>query len=283
MWLSAKEVDVGQNSSIEWCHHTFSPWEGCVKVSPECDHCYAEARDNRLHNGSNWGKDALRLHHVEEYWRQPLRWNRDAEAAGVAARVFCGSLCDIAEDRRDLDGYRLRVQGMIRKTPWLRWLLLSKRPQNYNRLLEYTMDEPNVWAGTTVGVVKSKWRIEVLREAPSPVRFLSIEPLLEDLGTLKLDGIHWVIVGGESGHDARPMYPDWARSIRDQCVAAGVAFHFKQWGEWLPMLSADEADNYPRVQMIDAEGCRWLRVGKKAAGRILDGRTWDELPEARHA
>lgn len=221
---------MAANSKIEWCHHTFSPWEGCVKVSPECDHCYAEARDNRMHNGSNWGKDALRLYHVDAYWKQPLKWNRAAEAAGEPARVFCGSLCDVAEDRRDLDDYRRRVQALIGETPSLDWLLLSKRPQNFNRLFEHTMESPNVWAGTTVGVRSSLWSIDAIREVPAPVRFLSVEPLLEDLGTLDLTGIHWLIIGGESGRGARPFNTAWARSIVAQCKAAGVACFVKQLG-----------------------------------------------------
>lgn len=281
---------MAENSKIEWCDHTFNPWEGCVKVSPECDHCYAEARDNRLHNGSNWGKDALRLYHTDAYWKHPLRWDREARAAGEPARVFCGSLCDVGEDRRDLDDYRRRVQVLIRQTPWLRWLLLSKRPQNFNRLFTWTMDEPNVWAGTTVGVRASLWRVDALRENPAPIKFLSIEPLLEDLGALDLTGIHWVIVGGESGRKARPMHPDWARSIRDQCVAAGVPFFFKQWGEWLPAEGWYEDHPVSLSLRVWADGTGWVddgslegdwmaRIGKKAAGRLLDGRTWDELPQ----
>lgn len=221
---------MAENTKIEWATHTFNPWEGCVKVSPECDHCYAEARDNRMHNGSNWGKDALRLYHVDAYWKQPAKWNRAAEAAGVPARVFCGSLCDVCEDRRDLDDYRRRIQVLVRETPWLRWLLLTKRPQNFNRLFTWTMDEPNVWAGTTVGVRASKWRIDALSETMSPIRFLSVEPLLEDIGELNLRDIQWVIVGGESGPGARPFNTDWARSILRQCKAAGVACFIKQFG-----------------------------------------------------
>lgn len=275
---------MAENSKIEWCDHTFNPWEGCVKVSPECDHCYAERRDARMHNGSNWGKDALRLHHVDSYWKQPLKWNRDAQAAGTPARVFCGSLCDVCEDRRDLDDYRRRVQALIRQTPQLRWLLLTKRPQNFNRLFTWTMDELNVWAGTTVGARSSLWRIDALRETPAAVRFLSIEPLLEDLGQIDLTGIHWVIVGGESGPNARAMHAGWARSIKDQCIEAGVPFFFKQWGEWIPVSQHDFRGFNPGVKSQVMEDALFAHVGKKAAGRLLDGREWSEMPkEARNA
>lgn len=243
---------MAENSKIEWCHHTFNPWEGCVKVSPECDNCYAETRDKRMHNGSNWGKDALRLYHTDAYWKQPRRWNRAAEEAGEPARVFAGSLCDVAEDRADLEAYRWELQTLIYDTRWLHWLLLSKRPQNFNRMFGSVMEFTNVWAGTTVGVRSSLWRIDALRETPAAVRFLSLEPLLEDLGTLDLEGIHWVIVGGESGRGARPMHPDWARSLRDQCVEAKVPCFVKQltkngrkipYNEWPEDLQVREFPN----------------------------------------
>lgn len=271
---------MAEHSKIEWTDHTFNPWEGCVKVSPECDHCYAEKRDMRMHNGSNWGKDALRLHHVDSYWKQPLKWNRDAQAACIAARVFCGSLCDVCEDRRDLDDHRRRVEGLIKQTPWLHWLLLSKRPQNFNRLFERTVGDANVWAGTTVGARASLWRIDALRETPAAIRFLSVEPLLEDLGQIDLTGIHWVIVGGESGPGARPMDVAWVRSIIRQCAASGVACFVKQLGVnpihdvYVGDDEMDWAINVP-VPVSDRKGGDWDEWPKDLRIR--------QFPEARNA
>lgn len=255
-------------TSIEWSHYTFNAWWGCLEVSPECNNCYARELDHRfpILGQTHWGKEAPRRFFGDAHWAEPLKWNRKAKRDGVRERVFSGSMCDICEDRRDLDEHRARLLSLIRDTPSLDWLLLTKRPQNYSRLFRGVALPPNVWAGTTVGVRASLWRIDALREVPAPVRFLSVEPLLENLGTLDLTGIHWVIVGGESGRQARPMHPEWARSIRDQCVAAGVPFHFKQWGEWGPGF----------LDRGDVGGLR--HVGKKAAGRLLDGREWNELP-----
>jgi protein gp37 len=262
---------MGKDSSIEWTHHTFNPWLGCVKVSPECDNCYAEADRKWSHL---WGKDAPRQVTSDPYWRQVARWNKLALDAGERHRVFCGSYCDVMEDfdgellkggcNDDLQDIRKWLYGEIGRCKSLDFLLLTKRPQNFRRFLPESWIAyplPNVWGMTTVGARKSLWRIDALRDTPFTVRCLSIEPLVEDLGTLDLRGIHGVIVGGESGHHARPMQPDWARSIRDQCIASGVKFFFKQWGEHDSGL---------------------VRIGKKRAGRLLDGRTWDELPEVRN-
>jgi protein gp37 len=251
---------------------------------------------------------------------------------------------------------RGRLLETTAATPNLTWLLLTKRPEGWSdRLHEIVRDfhgydhvpdvpatgdviasewldgnpPPNVWVGATVENRKQGLpRIDALREIPASVRFLSVEPLLEDLGKIDLAGIHWVIVGGESGPGARPMHPDWARSLRDQCVDAGVPFFFKQWGSWEPMMEAEPYLNELGYQpasevramlrgvcIVDPDGtveepqpkpewCRnyeagmqdeendWPlghgpyamhRVGKKAAGRELDGRTWDEVPEVAHA
>jgi protein gp37 len=226
---------MAEETKIQWAHHTFNPWEGCVNVSPECDNCYAEARDRRMHGHENWGKDALRLFHVDSYWRSPLRWNREAEKSGERRRVFCGSLCDVMEWRDDLDVARAELYRLIEATPFLDWLFLTKRPQNYRRLLppEWLLHaRPNLWLGTTVGVNASLWRIDTLKAAPAVVHFLSIEPLLENLPTLgeHLDGISWAIFGGESGRRARPCDINWIRDGMGQCELTGTARFVKQLG-----------------------------------------------------
>jgi protein gp37 len=225
--------------------YSFNAWLGCEKVSPACDHCYAErgsARIGAQHGLRLWGGD--RFFTGEEYWRQPLRWNRAAERAGIRAKVFTNSYGDVFELLAQLRYARARLAGMVRSTPWLDWLFLTKRPENAESLWRQAWFDswdgagafsfewaPNIWLGTTVEDVARKSRIDVLRKIPTRgYRFLSIEPQLEDLGFLDLRGIHWVISGGESGPGARPFELDWARSIRRQCRHAGVAFFQKQLG-----------------------------------------------------
>lgn len=240
---------MGAFSIIEWTHHTFNPWWGCVKVSPGCEHCYAEALSKRTGH-SVWGAKADRRFFGEKHWAEPLKWNADAEKAGERHRVFCASMADVFEDRIDLHGERAKLWDLIAATPALDWLLLTKRPENMRAIAQWGEWPANAWAGCTVEDVKRKARIGILRNVPARTRFLSIEPLLEDLGALDLRGISWVIVGGESGHGARPMREDWVRSIRDQCGGAGVRFFYKQ-----------------RV-----EG------RKKISLPVLDGRAWAEVP-----
>lgn len=300
-----------KNSNIEWTDHTFNPWE-CSKVSPGCAHCYAENRNARFGGGTapNWGPGAPRRRTSAANWRQPLLWDRkrawevsDAEACGrdpgPSPRVFCASLADWLDDEVPVE-WLADLLDLIRRTPNLDWLLLTKRPKNWEMridkvttfLAETRPDDAsgtphdctqgmvhswtngvapeNVWLGTTVeDQQRADERIPILLSIPARVRFLSCEPLIGPVDLMSacdvalgsgdsrtvpaVDGIgqhiHWVICGGESGRKARPMHPDWARSLRDQCDAAGVAFFFKQWGEH------------------DASG---KRVGKPAAGRTLD-------------
>lgn len=249
---------MGENSKIEWTHHTFNPWWGCTRVSPGCEHCYAEAFAKRV--GYKWGPKAERRLFGDKHWNDPLRWNRDAEKGGVRRRVFCASMADVFEDRLELCDPRKRLWQLIEQTPFLDWLILSKRPENMARLApeEWCDGWPdNVWAMTTVeDQARADSRVPLLHAVPARVRGLSVEPLLGPV-RLSLSGISWVIVGGESGHGARKMDPEWVRAIRGQCLGEGVAFHFKQWGEY------------------DAKG---VRVGKSIAGRLLDGQTWDGVP-----
>lgn len=226
---------MSANSAIEWTDHTFNPWWGCVKVSPGCEHCYAETISSRYGHRS-WGpaRTTKRRTFGETHWHEPLRWNAAAEREGVRKRVFCASMADVFEGHPDVVDARQQLWTLIEATPWLDWLLLTKRPENIKLFVPtswWSNPQPNVWYGTSLeDVQRAKDRIPQLAEVPAAVRFLSCEPLLGPLEKLDLSAIHWVIVGGESGWGARRMDPDWARSIHAQCRDAGVAFFFKQAG-----------------------------------------------------
>jgi protein gp37 len=213
------------------------------------------------------------------------KWNAEAVIARVRRRVFCASMADVFEDRVELRPVREKLWNLIAQTPALDWLLLTKRPENFIQLAPWRDRwPPNVWAGVTAeNQLWADRRIPLLLRLPAVVRFVSCEPLLGrlDLGRWIQENkrIDWVIAGGESGHKARPMNPEWARSLRDQCAKSGVPFHFKQWGHWRP-----EYDDAPltrkRVSVEDSKGrpITLIRVGKHAAGRDLDGQVWDEFP-----
>jgi protein gp37 len=326
---------VGADSKIEWTHHTFNPWRGCTKISQGCEHCYALDLSKRNPSVLGvWGPKGTRVVAAENYWRQPLKWNRDAVAAGERHRVFCASLADVFEGEETMPGAsvdtveaaRERLWNLIEATPALDWLLLTKRPRNVMHLVPETWRDAfpfNVWLGTSVeDQAAADERIPHLLRVPARVRFLSCEPLLGQVdlsrwaraGGELLDwtpdgdappgdynrtlqqwetrpdngGISWVIVGGESGPNARPMHPEWARSLRGQCQAANVAFYFKQWGEWVG--GSGEKQMYVSLENGQhraggvtthdwGQGYVSERVGKKAAGRLLDGREWNEFPE----
>ena len=340
---------MGQNSKIEWTDHTFNPWIGCTKVSAGCEHCYAE-RDFGIRQGvATWGAGGTRIVTKEDYWKQPRRWNRAAEKAGMRPRVFCGSLCDVFEDRPDLLPIRWRLWHLIRETPNLDWLLLTKRPENVGEMLtpakvygaagnhESPWPLPNIWLGTSVeDQAAADARIPELLKVPARVRFLSCEPLLGPVDLSRWlhafsvsrdasggSALGWLIAGGESGPQARPSHPYWFRVLRDQCQDSAVPFFFKQWGEWEPMV---DADSYAEYMMFEAEdgdlrnmtrgvALRWPdgrldipqptrewwrnwlrendeaivqmeddcpvamhRVGKKVAGRLFEGREYNEVP-----
>ncbi len=256
-------------------------------MSEACQHCYAEEWAKRF--GTDWGKTADRRFFGDKHWNEPVRWNAAAEKAGNPRLVFCASMADVFEDRDDLVPHRERLWDLIGRTPWLTWQLLTKRPENIAGMVPWSGDWPvNVWAGTTVET--QRWaneRIPLLCQgaAGASVRFLSCEPLFDavDLGLIMSNSrINWVITGGESGPKARPSHPAWFRSLRDQCQAAGVPFLFKQWGSWRPMHYGDENGRTERVApFVDGVlPAPMAHVGKKLAGHVLDGRTWDEMPEA---
>jgi protein gp37 len=257
---------MGKGTSIEWTDHTFNPWWGCARVSPGCEHCYAEAFSKRI-GLKVWGANSDRRFFGDEHWDEPGKWNRQAEKAGRRRRVFCASMADVFEDRRDLDVHRDRLWRLIEATPWLDWLLLTKRPENHELVpLAWQTGSrrpTNVWLGTTAENQEyADRRIPELLSAPWPaVRFVSYEPALgaaefrKWLTTHKpierfeaftseakaaylvpptelvVRGIDWVIVGGESGPGARPFDVAWARSTIEQCRQAGVACFVKQLGK----------------------------------------------------
>lgn len=298
---------MAANTAIEWADHTFNPWWGCTKVSPACDHCYAEALARRTGSGHLWQGERRRTSIVN--WQLPLRWNRQAEREGRRLHVFCASMADVF-DNQVPDEWRDDLWRLIEATPHLDWLLLTKRPQNIFKMRPVSFADdppfppwpwPNVWLGTTVeNQEEADRRIPHLLSIPAAVRFLSCEPLLgpvelqcvrDDPTLCGLDvierrpdkaSIDWVIAGGESGPGARPSHPDWFRSLRDQCAAADVPFFFKQWGEW-----GDEDDAFARDAIPDRDGLRIHdfgdgrcspRIGKRAAGRLLDGREHNAFP-----
>lgn len=251
-----------QNTKIEWASHTFNPWIGCTKVSPGCLNCYAETLMDTRYGRVKWGKGMPRSRTKKDNWRKPLQWNRAAEGAKERPRVFCASLSDWLDEEVPVE-WRIDLLNLIEDTPNLDWLLLTKRPESWRARIDecinssllarpwlYGESPPNVWVGTSAED-QTRWdeRMPYLMSIPAVVRFVSAEPLIGPIhmGELRPD---WLIVGGESGHGARPMEREWVETLRDQCDDR-TAFHFKQWGG----------------------------VDKKATGRILDGRTWDELPK----
>jgi protein gp37 len=308
---------MGENTKIEWCDHSWNPWVGCTKISPACDHCYAESWAKRTGHPELWQGNRRRTSAAN--WKQPIKWNREATERGIRFRVFCASLADVFDNACD-DQWRADLFGLIRLTPNLDWQLLTKRIGNVPTMLRVLGDEampPNVWLGATVVNQEEADRdIPKLLSVPAAVRFLSMEPLL---GPVTLNpwllsehgrrhigaqpGISWVIVGGESGAHARPMNPAWVRSLRDQCAKAQVAFFFKQHGEWVPAPPRGQRDGFPDFNtalgragnppafFIDEAGnvhCFTsqgqpsetvvVRVGKKRAGRFLDGVTHNGFP-----
>lgn len=298
---------MSEVTNIEWCDSTFNPFIGCTKVSPGCDNCYAEhLMDKRMHRVV-WGtKDRVRT--SPENWRKPLAWNRDAEKFYSQhrrrQRVFCASLSDVFDNAVE-PSWRADLFDLIERTPNLDWLLLTKRIGNVRTMIGETLGrrsaferphEPslpdNVWLGATIVNQEEADRdIPKLLAVPARVRFLSMEPLLESVDIrnyLRQCGtsfqaeppcIDWVIVGGESGPNARPMHPMWARTLRDQCGDAGVPFLYKQHGEWRHVPEFTDA----RAALLHRfEDGTWVqRMGKKAAGRLLDGRTHNEFPKGQ--
>ncbi len=273
---------MAKNTKLEWVHHTFNPWWGCIKISTACKNCYAETWARRV-GKRVWGHGAGRRFFSEQHWSEPRKWNREAAQAGERRRVFCASMADVFELRTELDPWRERLAGLIRDTPHLDWLLLTKRHEYVNQLAPWREWPDNVWLGMTVE--NQHWanvRIPHLAEIPAIVRFLSCEPLLGpiDLTPWLGDTLHWIVAGGESGAKARPTDPRWFRSLRDQCLSAGAAFHFRKWGQWSPN-APDRPGRKRTHEFLHANGERqtmWA-VGAHVSGRELDGEMWNQVPK----
>lgn len=274
---------MAKNSKIEWTQHTFNPWWGCVKVSPACKNCYAETWARRV-GQELWGAKSHRRFFSDKHWHEPMKWNEKAKNEKKKSRVFCASMADVFEARKELNSTRERLWKLIEDTPWLDWLLLTKRPQNIAKYSPWTSFPENVWLGTTVE--NNKWaekRIPELVSNKAKIHFISAEPLLGplDLSTwLKSNELDWIIAGGESGSSARPTNPTWVRQLRDQCEKYNTPFHFKQWGHWSP-YPPEANRNIKSIEIETTAGTleRMYALGKKASGRQLDGQKWDGIPK----
>lgn len=237
---------MSAQSDIEWTDATWNPVRGCTKISPGCKHCYAQTFSERFRGVPGHPfEQGFDLRLVPTALDLPRQWRR-------GRLVFVNSMSDLFHEAIPLE-YIQRVFAVMRASPQHRFQVLTKRAERLEELAPSLDLAPNVWLGVSVENDAYAWRIEHLRRVPAAVRFLSIEPFLGPLAKLSLKGIHWVIVGGESGHGARPMQASWVRAVRAQCRRESVPFFFKQWGG--------------------------VQKGKR--GRTLDGRTWDEMPEPR--
>jgi len=234
---------MAEKSAIEWTNSTWNPVTGCTKVSPGCKHCYAQTFAERWRGipGHPY-EQGFDLRLWPERLELPLAWKKPRT-------IFVNSMSDLFHEEIPLSFIR-KVFRTMEKASWHTFQILTKRSERMAEVASGLSWSPNVWMGVSIETAEYLWRADHLREVPAAIRFLSLEPLLGPLGAIDLSGIHWVIVGGESGRGARPMEIGWVRDIRKQCRQHHVPFFFKQWGG----------------------------VQKKRNGRILDGRTWDELP-----
>jgi protein gp37 len=224
---------MAESSKIEWCDHTFNPWIGCQKVSPGCDRCYAEKMMDHRYGKVKCGPHGKRKRTSDDNWKRPYRWARES---GTRPRVFCASLADIFDNKAP-EGARDNLFRLIRGTPELDWLLLTKRPQNIIKMLppDWGDGYPNVWLGITAADAENyRLRSPILSRIPAVVRFVSYEPAIGPLGSIDIGTAaclpDWIICGGESGADARRMKPAWVRAMRDECADLDIAFFMKQIG-----------------------------------------------------
>lgn len=234
---------MAQGTSIEWTDATWNPVTGCTKISPGCLRCYAERLSHRLQAMGNYNyRNDFEVTLQEQMLRLPFSWKRPH-------RVFVNSMSDLFHEEVPVE-YIARVFEVMREAHWHQFQVLTKRAERLQQLAPSLPWPGNIWIGVSVETKPYLYRLDHLRCTPAAIKFISFEPLLESLGAVDLHGINWVIVGGESGPGARPMERSWAVEILQACRRAGVPFFFKQWGG----------------------------TNKKRAGRLLDGRTWDEAP-----
>ncbi len=234
---------MAMNSPIEWTDATWNPVTGCDKISPGCKNCYAERMAHRLQVMGNYNyRNGFRVTLQPHMLNHPLGWKSPK-------RIFVNSMSDLFHEKVPV-AYIKRVFHVMNQADWHQYQILTKRAERLAELSARLPWSPHIWMGVSVESDKYLYRIDHLRRTEAHVKFLSVEPFLAPLGKVDLRGIDWVIVGGESGPGARPMFPAWVTDLRDQCQAANVAFFFKQWGG----------------------------VNKSKSGRTLDGRTWDEMP-----
>jgi protein gp37 len=313
---------MGEQTAIEWADATWNPWWGCTKVSPACAHCYAETLADRFHHGL-WRGDRRRM----QDWALPAKVDRRAAREGRRLRLFVASMADVFDDHPVVGPWRREALELLATLRNVDVLLLTKRPQNILRMVPWNWTNDgkcdfrakpelwpaHIWVGTTVeDQQRADERVPFLLRVPAPVRFVSYEPALGPVDFTRVRnpggessfgpmnafsfGLSWVIAGGESGPKARPSHPDWYRSVRDQCKAAGVPFLFKQWGEWvdpadLPSVPGRSTPTQTRRVWPDgatsdlawpprpaSDSALMLRAGKKAAGRLLDGVQHDGYP-----
>lgn len=300
---------MAETTEISWADATFNPWIGCTKISPACDHCYAERDNGRRKWVPGWGPGVPRKRTSPSNWKQPLAWNRRAEKTGVPLRVFVASLADVFDNEVPQE-WRDDLWELMRQTPHLRWMVLTKRIGNAAKMLPPDWPFANVGLMATI-VNQEEWDRDwpKLRALPATWRGVSAEPLLGPI-QMGIDAPDWLIVGGESGPEARPMELDDVRFLRDQCSHHGTAFHFKQFGEYLPVgqwmpnqgkvtggtalkpggrmkVHTDMGNGIQQCFVergVDVatmrDGHFTFRVGKKTAGDLLDGRQHKAFPAA---
>ncbi|TPN49474.1 phage Gp37/Gp68 family protein [Mesorhizobium sp. B1-1-9] len=271
---------MAANSHIEWTDHTFNPWTGCTNISPGCDNCYAEAWSKRS-GQVKWGKHP-RKRTTDSYWKAPVIWNNKADffeaAHGHRQRVFCASLADVFDNQAD-PMWRADLFATIRATPRLDWQLLTKRPQNIAKMLpdDWGTGYPNVWLGFTAeDQIRFNQRKRFIGAIPAAVWFISYEPAIGPIRITADDPVpHWVIVGGESGHHARPMKAEWVRNIIEDCRRMDIAPFFKQWGHY---------QNNPLVSECGlASDIAKERDALGKGGGELDGKVIREFPVTSQA
>ncbi len=241
---------MAQNSSIEWTEATWNPTTGCTKISPGCTNCYAERMSKRLKAmGQPRYKNEFKLTLQEDVVELPLQWKKPRI-------IFVNSMSDLFHEDVPFE-FIQRCFEVMKEASQHVFQVLTKRPERVLELADHLVWPDNIWMGISVENDKYKCRVRILQKVPAAIRFLSVEPLLGSVTRLPLTNIHWVIVGGESGPNARPMDIKWVRKIRDRCIKANVPFFFKQWGAYGP------------------DG---IKRSKKANGRELDGLHWNEMP-----